>query len=83
MNTTTTTHDFDSGSVCYWFEATTTNRDKNSYGSDGVESLPDTIAGYTCVGGIYDEKDCNEPPLLLSAERAEYVFETRETDETW
>eukprot|EP00751_Fragilariopsis_kerguelensis_P016429 CAMPEP_0170841154 /NCGR_PEP_ID=MMETSP0734-20130129/5005_1 /TAXON_ID=186038 /ORGANISM="Fragilariopsis kerguelensis, Strain L26-C5" /LENGTH=779 /DNA_ID=CAMNT_0011209101 /DNA_START=2290 /DNA_END=4629 /DNA_ORIENTATION=- len=67
MNTTTT-HDFDSSSVCYGFETTTTKGDNNSDGSDGVDFLTETIAGYTCVGGIYDQKDSNEPPLYLTKE---------------
>merc|ERR1712086_1102681 len=37
--------------------------------TDGdIEFLTHTIAGYTCVGGTYDEKDSNEPPMLVGKE---------------
>jgi len=40
----------------------------NTTTTTDIEYLPDTIAGYTCVGGMYDTKDSNEPPLLLTEE---------------
>merc|ERR1712238_563791 len=56
MNTTSDKKDFDSSSICYGYETET----------DGaIEFLSDTIAGYTCVGGTYDEKDSNEPPPMF------------------
>merc|ERR1719491_2565824 len=57
MNITSDKKDFDSSSsICYAYETET----------DGdIEFLTDTIAGYTCVGGTYDEKDSNEPPMLV------------------
>jgi hypothetical protein len=33
-----------------------------------IEFLIDTIAGYTCVGGLYDQKDSNESPLHVTKE---------------
>jgi len=51
----------DSTSICYGYETDGNNND--------VEFLTDTIAGYTCVGGIYNEKDSNEPPLYLTKEK--------------
>merc|ERR1719491_1274540 len=60
MNITSDKKDFDSSSsICYAYETET----------DGdIEFLTDTIAGYTCVGGTYDEKDSNEPPMLVGKE---------------
>lgn len=34
--------------------------------ADGVEFLEETIAGYTCVGGTYDDKDSNEEPFYVT-----------------
>jgi len=59
MNITSDKKDFDSSSICYAYETET----------DGdIEFLTNTIAGYTCVGGTYDEKDSNEPPMLVGKE---------------
>jgi len=33
-----------------------------------IEFLSDAIAGYGCVGGMYDTQDSNEPPLFLTEE---------------
>jgi len=60
MNTTSDKNDFDSSSICYGYETTETD--------GAIEFLTDTIAGYTCVGGTYDEKDSNEPPMLVGKE---------------
>jgi len=48
--TVTDDYDHDSSSICYGFETS----------SGKVEFLDDSIAGYTCVGGTYNEKDSNE-----------------------
>jgi len=34
--------------------------------SDDVEFLENSIAGYTCIGGTYDQKDSNEAPLYVT-----------------
>jgi len=33
---------------------------------DSIEFLEETIAGYTCVGGTFDDKDSNEEPFFVT-----------------
>jgi len=60
----TTPSEFDSSSICYGYETTTATDE----GGASIEFLTATIAGYTCRGGTYDEKDSNEPPLFVGKE---------------
>jgi hypothetical protein len=60
---------YNKNDICYGF------LDKVRVGLDAdterveIEFLIDTIAGYTCEGGLYDQKDSNESPLYVTKEQ--------------
>jgi len=51
--------DEDVDAICYGYYPSSSSEDEFE-----IEFLASTIAGYTCVGGKYDDKDSNESPPI-------------------
>merc|ERR1712157_689558 len=53
--------DKDVDDICHGYSS-------SSEGESKIEFLADTIVGYNCVGGTYDDKDSNEAPEYITKE---------------
>ena len=62
-------HGYNKNDLCYGFLDNHGDDDIDTTKNIEIEFLTDTIAGYTCEGGLYDQKDSNESPLYVTKEQ--------------